>query len=339
MLWTRRRFLQLAAQGLGGAALSCHRHLMAAGWSSSIPAPSDLAQFPIVDTHQHLWDLSRLHLPWLAGEPLLNRDYLPSDYLQAVQGLPVVKAVYMEVAVADDHLVKEGEWILEIIRNGQGPTVAAVIGGRPAAEDFPQYFQRFRDNPAIKGIRWIPPATKLGHKLYFSQVMRDNLRLLGQWQKCFDLCIPPDWLSDAVDLVKSCPETRFVLDHCGNADPQQFGRWGKERGEEAAQYVATWQRGIDALAACQNVVCKISGIVARVRPEAWGPEDLAPIVNHCWEAFGPDRVIFASDWPVCLKGASLRDWVFALHHIVAHRPAEERRKLFHDNAVRFYGLT
>jgi len=85
-------------------------------------------------------------------------------------------------------------------------------------------------------------------------------------------------------------------------------------------------------------VCKISGIVARMPKGEWQPEQLAPVIDHCLDAFGPDRVMFASDWPVCTLGASLREWVEALKQIVSDRPPAEQRKLFHDNAVKFYRL-
>lgn len=338
MRWKRRDFLRLGVAALCSKAAGVEETLADARVFSQGSTNAASTAIPIVDTHQHLWDLSKLRLPWLRGDSKLNRNYLMEDYLEAVKGLPVVKAIYMEVAVADEDLVKEAEWIIDICQSGRGPTVAAVIGGRPAAESFPAYLARFRNNPLVKGIRWIPPATKQGHGLYFSPQMRDNLRLLGEWGMSFDICIPPDWLIDVTTLLDECPNTRFILDHCGNADPQQFGRWGKERGAEAREYADQWRRGIDAVAARNNVVCKISGIIARVKPEDWQPDDLAPIVNHCLEAFGPDRVMFAGDWPVCTRGAPLRAWIEALQTIVAARPLEERRKLFHDNAVKFYGL-
>lgn len=339
MIWTRRRFLRVATGMIGCGAWTPSGLLRAAQPDGARQLQADaVTNIPIVDTHQHLWDLTKLRLPWLGGDARLARNHLLDDYLKAVEGLPVVKAVYMEVAVADEDLVKEAEWIIDLCNSGRGPTVAAVIGGRPASEGFRRYFSQFRENRVIKGIRWIPPATSEGHKLYFSPEMKNNLQLLGEWGMRFDLCIPPDWLSEAAELVDACPQTRFILDHCGNADPQQFGRWGRKRGREAAEYVDRWQRGIDALAARKNVVCKISGIVARVNPDDWQPEDLAPIVHYCLQAFGPDQVMFAGDWPVCTKGAPLRDWILALHTIVADRPFEERRKLFHDNAVQFYAL-
>jgi predicted TIM-barrel fold metal-dependent hydrolase len=92
-----------------------------------------------------------------------------------------------------------------------------------------------------------------------------------------------------------------------------------------------------ALASRKNVICKISGVVARV-PKDWSAEDLAPIVNYCLDEFGPDRVVFGGDWPVCLQGATLRQWIDALREIVSVRPLADQRKLWSENARRFYTL-
>jgi L-fuconolactonase len=99
-----------------------------------------------------------------------------------------------------------------------------------------------------------------------------------------------------------------------------------------------WKRDIGEVAKRRNVVCKISGIVASANPERWTPEDLAPIILHCVEVFGRDRIIFASDWPVCTMAASLRQWVEALKTVVGDWSEGDRRRLFHDNAARFYVL-
>ena len=92
------------------------------------------------------------------------------------------------------------------------------------------------------------------------------------------------------------------------------------------------------LASKKNVICKISGIVARAPKDNWGPETLAPIINHCLDSFGPDRVIFGGDWPVCRLVASYKQWVDALKAVVADRPYDEQLKLFHDNAERLYDI-
>jgi L-fuconolactonase len=132
-------------------------------------------------------------------------------------------------------------------------------------------------------------------------------------------------LADAAKLIDACPGTNFILDHCGNADVQ-----AKDRSQ--------WEKDIAAVAKRENVVCKVSGIVVTAKPERWTADDLAPIVKHTLEVFGPDRVMFGGDWPVCTKTATFKQWFQALATIVSGRSAEEKRKLFHDNAVRFYGL-
>jgi predicted TIM-barrel fold metal-dependent hydrolase len=295
---------------------------------------------PIVDTHQHLWDLSKLRLPWLESAGHLNRSFVTDDYLEATRGLNFVKAVYMEVAVADDQLLKEAESVVELCRREDHPTVAAVIGGRPAAEGFTQYITRFKDSRYVKGIRQILPGATPG--LWSQKPFIDGIRLLGELGMSFDLCMPPARLLDGAKLVDACPQTRFILDHCGNADPVAFMSAARRQAASVTRppqhEPGPWRRDIAELARRDRAVCKISGIVARAPKDTWIADDLAPIINHCLEVFGPERVMFASDWPVCTRGATLREWVTALKRIVRDRPKEEQQKLFHDNAERFYGL-
>lgn len=301
-------------------------------------APPSLADEapPILDTHQHLWDLSRQRLPWLESAPeVLRRSYTTEDFREATRGLGEVRAIYMEVDVDPAQHVAEAESVLALCRDEDNPTVAAVIGGRPADPGFGDYLARFRDDPHFKGVRQVlhGPATPPSNCLRPEFVR--GVRLLGEIGRRFDLCLRPAELSDGAKLVDRCPDTRFVLDHCGNADPSAFR---EDADADRSHDPDAWRRDIDALARREHVVCKISGIVARA-PEGWRPDDLALIVNHCLDAFGPDRVMFGGDWPVCLLGAPYRRWVEALKAIVANRPEDERRRLFHDNARRFYDLT
>ena len=99
-----------------------------------------------------------------------------------------------------------------------------------------------------------------------------------------------------------------------------------------------WQAGIRAAADQENMFIKISGIIASARKGAWSPDDLAPTINFCLDAFGEERCVFGGDWPVCLLGATFRQWVQALKEIVGNRSATFRKKLFHDNAVKVYRL-
>jgi L-fuconolactonase len=278
-------------------------------------------------------------LPWLGSDRQLNRSFLTEDYLAATRSLNVVKAVYMEVAVEPQQQLAEAKHVIELCRRPDTPTCAAVIGGQPGSEEFPRYITRFKGSPYVKGVRQIlhQPERCLEAKFVA------GIRLLGELAMRFDLCIPPAGLPAGAKLAERCPQTRFILDHCGNADPKAF-RPGRRQGPgdtgpRPEHDADQWRRDVARVARRPNVVCKISGIVARVPRGTWTAEDLAPIVNHCLEVFGPDRVMFGGDWPVCTRVATLRQWVAALKEIIQDRSPKQQRKLLHDNAVGFYGLT
>jgi L-fuconolactonase len=283
------------------------------------------AMIPIVDTHQHLWDLTKLRLPWLMEGSPLARSFFMADYLHATAGLNVVKAVYMEVDADPTQQTAEAQYILDICKQGGTPTAAAVISGRPASDGFKKYLEPFKGNRYIKGVRQVLHNADIPAGYCLSADFIKGIRLLGELGLSFDLCVRPGELGDAAKLIDACPDTRFILDHCGNANVQ-----GKDR--------SPWQRGLEAVAKHKRVVCKVSGIVVSARPGAWTPEDLAPFINHTLNVFGPDRVMFGGDWPVCTQTATYKQWLEALQAIVQDRSEQERRKLFHDNAVRFYGL-
>jgi predicted TIM-barrel fold metal-dependent hydrolase len=281
---------------------------------------------PIVDTHQHLWDLTKFRLPWLKEGDVFNKSHVMSDYLKATAGLNVVKTIYMEVDVAPEQQNEEAEYVIGLCQRADNPMVAAVISGRPASDAFPKYIRQYKDSAVIKGVRQVlhaestPPGTCLDEKFI------KGVRLLGELGKSFDLCMRGKELPDAAKLIDACPDTRFILDHCGNPDVH-------------AKDPTQWQKGIAEVAKRKHVVCKVSGIVASWEPGKWTADDLAPYVKHTMEVFGPDRVMFGGDWPVCTKAATYKQWVEALKSIVADRNEEEQKKLFADNAVRFYGLS
>ncbi len=304
---------------------------MAAGGCVAGGSPKDdPAAIPIVDTHQHLWDLDKFTLPWLQGRGPLAKSHRLKDYLEAFRGSGIEKAVYMEVDVAADQKVAEAEYILSLCEDPGAPTRGAVIGGHPADDGFAAYLERFKGNRRVKGVRQV-----LFNGGALAPAFVRGIRLLGERGLTFDLCVPPGDLGDAAKLVDLCPGTRFILDHCGNADPKAFL---KSPAEKPGHDADAWRRSIDNLAGRKSVICKISGIVARAPKPSWGPEHLAPIVDACLDAFGPDRVVFGSDWPVCTMGAPGAEWVAALREIIRRRPVADQRNLLHDNAIRFYAL-
>jgi len=323
---TRRRFLhQSAATALMTDLLT----------TASSPA-ADAAGTLIIDTHQHLWDLSKQKLPWLAGVPeVLNHNYRTEEYREATQGLNI-KAAYMEVDVAPEQEVAEAEFVMDLISSGKAPTIAAVIGCRIASEGFADYIKKYKASPQIKGVRQVlhVPETKPGYCLQDAVVR--NVKLLGELGKTYDLCMRATDLNDGVKLTEQSPDTRFIVDHCGNPDLKAFR--APRADEEKPKHTADeWKRSIEAFAKRPNVICKISGIIASL-PKGGDASDLAPVVNHCLDTFGPERVVFGGDWPVCLLGAPYKRWVEFLTQIISTRPAADQRKLWAGNAVKHYKL-
>ena len=319
----RREFLAAAAATLPAATLA--------------QKPKDKKDaspmMPIVDTHQHLWDLTMFKLAWFdpdspAGK-VLGHNFTPKEYAEATKGLNVVKAVYMEVDVVPEQQQKEADYLVELCESKATPTCAAVVSGRPNSDGFEKYAKQFKGSKYVNGIRQVLHVKETPAGYCLDPKFVKGIQLLGELGLSFDLCVRPAELPDFAKLVDQCPNTRFILDHCGNASithkPAERDAWKKDMADIARR---------------KNLVGKVSGFIATAPARGtWTLDDLAPVVNHTLDVFGPDRVMFGGDWPVCLLGVEkYADWATALATIVRDRPEEQQRKLFHDNAVKFYGL-
>jgi len=281
---------------------------------------------PIIDTHQHLWDLSRFQLAWLKEGSPIAHNHLMSDYLAQTEGMNVVGTLYMEVDVIPEQQMQEVDYVLDLCRQPGYPMRGAIISGRPASDGFEPYVRAVtaKADGYVKGVRQVLHGdAPTGFCLQPSFLK--GMNLLSKLDLSFDICIRPEELADAAKLAQSCPETRFILDHCGNADVR-------------SPDLSLWRKGIDLVASQPNVACKISGIIVTVKPDEWSTSDLAPIVDHCAAAFGPDRIVFGGDWPVCTLGAPLREWMTSLREIIVDWPEENQRKLLHDNGLKSYHL-
>lgn len=314
---------------LAGAAL--------AGAVAVFPSASTHAQqqkpVPTFDAHVHVWDLTQFHLPWLDHNlPLLRRNYTVADYATAVKGLGVEAAAYIEVNVEPAQRAAEGAFAVRLCDQPQSVFKAGVIAGDPRDPGFGAYLDSFKRNACIKGVRFAFPREGGSDAAFIG-----GLRELGRRGMSFDLQLGPALLEDAVKATVACGETPFVLDHCGGASPRAF-RAEFENDVAARRERELWRSGIAAMARRPNVTCKISGVADSALPGDATAADVAPVVNFCLDAFGPDRVLFGGNWPVCLKGVTLRHWVESLRSVVSSRSEQDRRKLFRDNAVRVYRI-
>ncbi len=297
---------------------------------------------PIVDTHQHLWDLNVLSLPWLEDVPELAGEHVLSTYAAASEGFEVDQTVYMEVDVSLDQVETERDYVFGLCDTDDNPMTGATLRGRPGTEGFVGWVNGLAEDSRAKGFRQVIHPPDFPPNYCLQDAFVDDVRLLGSIDKHFDICIRPGDLGSALGLAKLCPDTRFVLDHCGNAHPEivngSLSENDYDRDDVYWHEADQWKRDIDSLGRQGNVVCKISGVIARLPEGKNATECLMDTVNHCLDSFGPDRVVFGSDWPVCTLGAPYKVWVDALKEIIAGRSGDEQRKLLHGNAVVFYGL-
>ena len=296
--------------------------------SAAIPKTEKL--LPIVDTHQHLADTGRFKANWTS--PPVPGNYDMKAYLEATAGLNFVKAVYMEVAVPAERRREEALYAIELCKDKTNPTVGAVISGDLQSPDFENYMAEFKDSPYIKGIRGRLPAPE-----EMNDLVLKNVRTLGEMNMSLDFSILPASYPQISKLIKACPGTRFLINHCGNVDPKAFMDPSKYTGSPMHER-EQWIKDFKDIASSKNVVLKISGIVTRSSGYPINAENLGPALNHCLDIFGPDRVMFASDWPWCLKVMGIKPWVNILKTVVKDRPYHEQKKLFHDNAIKFYNI-
>lgn len=276
----------------------------------------------IIDTHQHLWDTENLEYPWLEGFDLLEKRYTVQDYREAIGDLNVVKSVHVEGDPAESEVVKEVEWLTEIAETDGmiGAIAAAAPLEKPNAESILEQLVGFGLVVGVRRMAWHHPDPQF----YASPELINGVKLLTKFDLSFELCANSMQLPAAIELVKATPDVRHALNHCGGPDIKggQFEPWATH---------------IRELAGFENVHCKVSGIVTTAS-ENWTREELKPYIQHLIEAFGYERLMFGSDWPVCTLAATYQEWVDALLWTIEDASDAEKNSLFYENASEFYSV-
>ena len=280
---------------------------------------------PIIDAHLHLWDPARFPMRWVEGNPTLDRPYGVADYREHTAGLEIEAMVYLQVDVDPAYALLEARWAAE--RAAEDPRLRALVPWAPL-EDGDQaravLDALVATSPLVRGIRRLLQGEPDPAFCLRPGFVR-GVQLLADYGLSFDLCIRHHQLPGVVELVRRCPRVAFVLDHSGKPDI-------------AGRVLDPWREQLAALAAHPNVTCKVSGLVTEADPRAWTPDDLAPYVAHVLAVFGEDRVLFGGDWPVALLASGYRRWVETLDALTARLSPAARRKLWAENARRFYRL-
>lgn len=280
----------------------------------------------LIDTHQHLILRDRIGYAWTAEFPVLSGDFTRDDHAQLVAGKGVKAAIFMETGVDDADYRTEARMVADMIGTSVGGVamVGQIASIRPETE---AGFDAWLDEAkglGVVGFRRIlhvvPDAVSQ------NDTFRRNLRKIGKAGYPFDLNFLARQLQPiATDLVAACPDQVFVLDHCGVPDI-------------AAEAFDQWRQGIEAMAAFPNVVVKLSGVTAYCAPGTATVALLRPYVDHLLRVFGPDRMLWGSDWPVVNLGVGLPRWIDMTNRLLTGLSPAEKAAVGQGTARRVYGV-
>lgn len=273
-----------------------------------------------IDAHQHFWRYRPEAYPWMSEEQaVLKRDHLPADLLPLMRAAGVTGTV----AVQARRMLRETAWLLELA--AAEPTVLGVVGWFDLASPrLEQDLERFASDPHLVGARELihdMPDTEYA----VSPVHVRGVKAVARAGLAYDLLLRPEHLRPALELVDLLPEQRFVIDHL--AKPR-VGRGTFE----------PWASDLRAIASRDNVYCKLSGLVTEADWTRWKADDLLPYLEIALEAFGTERSMIGSDWPVCTCAADYPTTVDLARRSLAALSDTERAAVLAGNARRFYRL-
>jgi L-fuconolactonase len=284
--------------------------------------PSDIqhrASSIQIDSHQHFWSYDERQYPWIPKGSPLHRDWLPNDLS------PLLANAGLEdcIAVQARQTVEESRWLLTLADHA--PIIKGVVGWVDLqSERVEEQLEELSKHPKFVGVRHVVQDEPDVNFMLRPNFLR-GIDRLKPFNLTYDILIYPKQLSAALELIKRFPEQPFVLDHIA----KPFIKAGT---------LSPWQEQIRELAKASNLFCKVSGMITEADHANWKLSDFKPYLDVVFEAFGVDRLMYGSDWPVCLLAGSY-ERVFGLVEDYTRPLSQEARAGFlGDNAARFYRI-
>ena len=289
-----------------------------------------MPDFPIIDTHLHIWDMQRLKYSAFAGHPIFGKSWLIEDYQRDCEALNIEAMVFLECYADFDEsggqYLEEIEFVEESAR--RDPRIKGIVPMAPlerGSRVAPMLETMQANHPAVKGIRRIMEFDKDPRALTLSRDFIDGVNLLEQYDWHFEINVNYTQMDIIHEFVQHIPNVRMILDHCGKPGIRQGA-------------IEQYRQDIRILAEHPNICIKLSDLPACADTEHWTDADLQPYIDATFDTFGFDRTLFAGDWPICLQATSLTRWVDTLDAALAGVPETDRRKFYRDNANDFYRL-
>jgi L-fuconolactonase len=272
-----------------------------------------------IDSHQHFWRYNPAEYGWMKPDWAIRRDFLPTDLE------PQLRACALDgcVAVQARQSLEETRWLLELA--DRAPIIKGVVGWVDLqSETVGAQLAKFAGHPKFVGVRHVVQDEPDDNFMLRPDFLR-GIGKLKQFDLTYDILIFPKQLPTAIELAKRFHEQPFVLDHLA----KPLIRNG---------VLSPWKEQIRELAQMPNVMCKVSGMVTEANWQGWKSDHFKPYLEVVLEAFGLDRIMYGSDWPVCLLAASYEQVFGLVKDFVARLGPEVEARFFGSNAVRFYGL-
>ena len=273
-----------------------------------------------IDSHQHFWKYNPVHQVWMTDQmQVLKRDYLPAE-LQ-----PLLKAIGFDgtIAVQARQMVEETEWLLKLA--DEHDIIKGVVGWvdlrSPALRE---QLENYAPRPKLVGVRHVVHDEPDDHFMLLPEFRR-GIAALREFNLAYDLLLFPRHLPVAVKLVEEFPQQPFVLDHIAKPAIREG-------------QVSPWQEDLKRLGAFPNVFCKLSGMVTEAKWKGWRADDFDRYLDIVIGAFGEDRVMIGSDWPVCTLSGEYAQTMGIVIEYVDQFPSQVRESILGGACVRFYGL-
>ena len=272
-----------------------------------------------LDSHQHFWEYDPAEYPWITDRlARIRRSFLPADLEPELTRAGIDGCI----AVQARQTLDENRWLLGL--SDRYSFIKGVVGWVDLrADDVERYLEPLAEHPKFVGVRHVAQDEPDDRFLVGKDFLR-GISKLKEFDLAYDILIFPKQLPAAIELVNHLPEQRFVLDHIAKPLIQD-------------RIMEPWRAQIRELAKARNVMCKISGLVTEARWDSWRAEDFDPYLNIVAEAFGPERLMFGSDWPVCLLAAPY-DAVFETVNAWLSRRRLQDQAIFGENCTRFYNV-
>lgn len=273
-----------------------------------------------IDAHQHFWRYDPARDAWITGAmSRLKRDFLPAE----LEHEHVANGIDSAIVVQVDQSENETLFLMDLAESYK--RIAGVVGWvdfcSPKIEERLRFFSQYKK---LCGFRHIAQAEP-DDQFLVGRDFTHGISLLREYGFAYDILIYPKQLPAAIELAARFPEQRFVVDHLAKPLIQDGCR-------------EPWASYMRIISQNANVFCKVSGLVTEADWLHWKPEDIDPYLDVVFEAFGPERLMFGSDWPVCLLAASYRQVKQLIETYVEAHAAQHKENIFGGNAIRFYGL-